>query len=224
MLPPRAVIELRALSLSVGPAAEVGLYFASQAPGNLRLSDVGVTFEEGEPERLPVPTGGLCPATPTGEGPDGETCHCQACGKTGPVRQATAAVTPAGRPVAVTPCPTCGTDRVKLGGKVVRGARRPALRQFQARDRQVELRAGEARRPAIATRLRVAERLQDIDGIATARADTLRTRGIGDVVALSRADVTTVAKLLGVSVKKAEGFVAEARRLVRERGVRVISD
>jgi hypothetical protein len=103
-------------------------------------------------------------------------------------------------------------------------AQPPVLRGFQIRDRRVELRAGEARRPAIVTRLRVAEPLEAIDGVATSRAAMLRARGIGDVVALSRASVATVAALPGVSPEMAEKFIAEARTLVRERGVRVVFD
>ncbi|QWF20168.1 helix-hairpin-helix domain-containing protein [Nocardioides sp. LMS-CY] len=224
VLPPGAVVELRTLSLSVGAAAEVELYFASQAPGELRVSDVGVRFEADEPQPLPVPPGGLCPATPTGEGPDGEACHCQACGTTGPVRQAAAAVTPAGRPVVVTPCPTCGTDRVRLGGKVVRGAQRPLLRQFEVHDRQVALRVGEERRPAVESRVRVDEPLEAVDGIAESRATLLRAHGVRDLVALSRADAAALADLPGVSRGMAESFIAQARMLVRERGVRVVFD
>lgn len=220
VLPPGAVVELSELTFSVAAAAQVDLYFAAQAPGDLRVTDLGVAFEAGEPVPLPVPEGGLCPATPTGPGPDGEACHCQSCGSVRPVRRATAVITPAGRPAVVTPCPTCGTDRLRLGGRVGFRPQRPVLREFQAPDREISVSGS---RPTV-TRLRVREPLEVIDGIGTSRAAMLRARGISDLVSLSRAAVATVAALRGVSPEMAERYINEARRIVQERGVHVLFD
>lgn len=237
VLPPGAVVELVGMRLTLRAATDVGLYFASEAPGDLSLSDVGVTFEAADPRPVPVPPGGLCPPTQPGEGPDGEACHCQGCGTRGPVKQAQPALSPAGRPVVVTPCPTCGAQRLRLGGRPMLRARQVALPRFRVEDRGVAARAtgvsvrsatgvsvrsAASGRPAIVARLRVAEPLEAIDGIAASRAARLVAAGIRDVVALSRADVQHVATLPGVSEAIAADLIAQARRLVREKGERVV--
>lgn len=224
MLPAGAVVVLRTLSLSVGQRVDVALVFASETPGDLRLSDVGVTLDHGTPAPVPVPAGGLCPVTPAGDGPDGEACHCQRCGSDGPVRQARAALSPAGRPVTVTPCPTCGTDRVRLGGRVALRAEPVALRQYRVQDRAPEQLARATPGPAVVSRVELREPLEAVDGVAAARAQSLRKAGFADVVALSRADVVDVAALPGVSDAAAARIIEHARTLVRERGQRVVFD
>lgn len=73
-------------------------------------------------------------------------------------------------------------------------------------------------------KLRVPAKLTAIPGVATSRAADLRAAGIRTVVALAKAEAATVAELPGISEKMAESFIAEAKRLVEERGEHVLFD
>jgi len=227
VVPPGGSVELTALELSIAAATEVGLHFVSEAPGELTMTGVIVQLEDGEPAVVPLPADGLCPATPPGEGPAGESCYCGPCGRDRPVKRTDAILTDAGRPGSVATCPTCGAHRVRVGGRVVARAEHPALPRFQVPDRMVvrgPAMGPERHGPAVVARLRVDVPLVALDGIAARRADELRAAGIPDVVALAAADPATVAALPGISDKMARAFIAEAARLVRERGERVIFD
>jgi hypothetical protein len=218
VLPPGAVVHLAELTLAVGAPTEVGLYFASEAPGDLSLTDVSVTFDRGVPTPVPVPPGGLCPVTPTGE--DGEACYCQECGQHGPATHGRAAVTEAGRAATVTPCPTCGTARVRLGGVPLRRAEGVSLPRFRAVDRV--LATPVSRAPALVSRMTVDAPVTEVPFIGQTRAAQLRAAGVGDVTALARADAALVAALPGVSTRLAAKIIASAAELVRTRGERVV--
>lgn len=232
VLPAGSAVVLSELTLSMGAPADVGLYFASQAPGEVRMTDVAVTFDAGVSPPVAVPPGGLCPATPSGDGPEGESCYCQSCGSHTPATKAVAAVSPAGRPVTVTPCQTCGAERVRVGGRVALHAQPVRLQQFQVLDRvaavrpasQVTVLAQQASYsgPAVVSRVRVDAPILAIDGIAEHRAAALAASGITDVVTLAKADRATVAALRGVSDRQAAAMIAEARVLVRDQGRRVV--
>ncbi|MEP7765556.1 helix-hairpin-helix domain-containing protein [Sanguibacter sp. 25GB23B1] len=220
VVPPGGTVEVTELALSVGDATEVELYFASEAPGDVRTSGAGVVVDAAPPQSVPVPPGGLCPSTPPGDGPDGESCYCQGCGRRGPVVSGRPAVVADSRPVTVTPCPTCGTDRVRAGGRVVLRAQPVALPRFAATDRPALAVADGSRGPAIVARLRVDRPVTDVVLVGQARAVQLRALGIADVVALARADAVSVATLPGVSDAMAERIIASAAVLVREEGHR----
>ncbi|GAA1733685.1 hypothetical protein GCM10009809_31320 [Isoptericola hypogeus] len=216
VLPPSTSVDVRALSLRVAAPVEVGIAFASQAPGELRLTDVTVRFERASERPAPLPAGGLCPPTPVGSG-DGSGAYCSACGCSEPAR-ATTAATGAGRAVAVSACPSCGARRLRHGGAVAQAARPVALPRLH-----VTAVPGRDATAAVRTVVRVDVRPIDLDGIGPVRARELAARGLADLVALARADVADVASLPGVSVAMAAGFVAEAARLVAERGRRTLS-
>ncbi|GAA1954114.1 helix-hairpin-helix domain-containing protein [Amycolatopsis minnesotensis] len=218
VLPPGGSVDLTALDLSIGAAHEVGLYFVSEAPGELTMSGVAVRLDRAEPSVPPIPPGGLCPPrTPAG---GGEHCFCGSCGQDRPVGRSSPARTASGRPASVTACPACGSPRIRLGGRLVPGADPVALPRYR-----LPVRHGPARRgPAVRAKLRVPAKLTAIPGVATSRATDLRSAGIRTVVALAEAEVSTVAQLPGVSPKMAEGFIAEAKRLVHERGEHVLFD
>ncbi|HEX5331183.1 MAG TPA: helix-hairpin-helix domain-containing protein [Cellulomonas sp.] len=217
-LPPGAVVHLAELTLAVGAPTDVGLYFTSEAPGELSLTDVSVTFDRGVPAPVPVPPGGLCPVTPTSE--DGDVCYCQECGQHGPATHGKTAVTDAGRAASVTPCPTCGTARVRLGGVPLRRAQTVSLPQFRAVDRVLATPVRGA--PALATRLTVDAPVTDVAFVGQTRAAQLRAAGVRDIAALARADAELVAALPGVSTKLAAKIIASAAELVRTRGERVV--
>jgi len=218
VLPPGAVVHLTELSLALGAPTDVGLYFTSEAPGDLSLTDVAVTLDRGVPRPVPVPPGGLCPVTPTGE--DGDACYCQACGEHGPATQGAKAVTGAGRAATVTPCPSCGAARVRLGGVPLRRAHVVALPQFRTVDRVLAAPVRGA--PALASRTTVDAPVTDIAFVGPVRSAHLRAAGIPDITALARADTALVAALPGVSTTLAAKIIASAAELVRTRGERVV--
>ncbi|MEV8377690.1 helix-hairpin-helix domain-containing protein [Kribbella sp. NPDC056861] len=220
VVPAGGGVELSALSLNCGVAQQVALKFVSEAPGDLAMTGVAVQLDEGVPVASPLPATGLCPSTPVGDGPDGEECYCSTCGEDRPVRRPTAVLTPAGRPASVATCPTCGTDRVRLGGRL-REAPEIHLPRFQVADR-AEHSTGRSTGPAIVSRARVDLPLTEIRGIGAKRAAELNQLGVADLAALSAADPGKVAGLRGVSEKLARQLITEAGRLVRAHGVRVI--
>jgi DNA-binding beta-propeller fold protein YncE len=219
VVPPGGSVDVARLTLSVRPPAEVDLHFAADAPGELAMTGVVVVVDQAEPVPAPLPAGGLCRPAPVGPGPDGEACYCGACGAHGPPGHEEPMVTDADRPASVSTCPVCGSSRMRLGGPVVAHARRPNLARFRVQDRP----AGSGG-PAITARLRVDVPLVAIRGIGSKRAAKLRALGILDVLSLARADSATVATLRGVSPRMAAAFIADATRLVRERGRRVLFD
>jgi hypothetical protein len=219
VVPPGGSVDVARLALSVRPAAEVDLHFVADAPGELAMTGVAVVVDQAEAVPAPLPAGGLCRPAPVGPGPDGEPCYCGACGAHGPAGHEEPMVTDADRPASVSTCPVCGTPRVRLGGPVVAHARRPNLARFRVQDR-----AAGSGGPAITGRLRVDVPLVAIRGIGAKRAAALGRAGVPDVLSLARADVATVASLRGVSPRRAAAFIADATRLVREHGRRVLFD
>ncbi|WP_328331056.1 helix-hairpin-helix domain-containing protein [Kribbella sp. NBC_00382] len=216
VVPAGGVVELSGLSLTCGTAQQVALNFVSQAPGDLTMTGVSVQLDEGVPIASPLPADGLCPSTPAGDGPDGEECYCSTCGEDRPVRRPVAVTTPAGRPATLTSCPTCGTDRVRLGGRL-RMAPEIHLPRFRIPDRP-SLTTG----PAVVSRARTELPLTAVKGVGKARAVELVRAGVPDLVTLSSAAPDVVAGLRGVSDKLARQLIIEAGQLVRAHGVRVI--
>ncbi|WP_020669594.1 helix-hairpin-helix domain-containing protein [Amycolatopsis nigrescens] len=218
VLPPGGSVELTALELTIGAANEVGLYFVSEAPGELAMTGVAVRLDLAAPSVPPVPPDGLCP--PRAPAGDGEQCFCGPCGQDRPVGRSTPARTASGRPASVTACPACGSPRIRLGGRPVAGADPVALPLYR-----LPARSGPPRRgPAVRAKLRVPAKLTAISGVAANRAAELRAAGIPTVVALAKAEVATVAALPGFSPRMAKTFIAEANRLVQDRGEHVLFD
>ncbi|MEU3461975.1 hypothetical protein ABZ721_18790 [Streptomyces sp. NPDC006733] len=216
VIPAGGAVELTALSLTCVTAQQVTLQFVSEAPGDLTMTRVAVRLDEGPAVAAPLPADGLCPSTPAGDGPDGQQCYCATCGQDRPVHRPTAVRTPAGRPAALTACPTCGTARVRLGGRPQPAPETPLPRLH------LPHRPAPAPGPAVVSRVRTELPLTAIRGIGARRALELTELGIGDLVALSGAVPATVATLRGVSDAMARRLITEAGRLVRANGAREI--
>jgi hypothetical protein len=170
-------------------------------------------LDQGTPQVAPIPPRGLCPPTSAG-GPD--ECYCCSCGEQRPVRRSESVVTAAGRPGKISPCPVCGSDRIRLGGRLSAYAEPVQLPHFRTPDRPGK--GG----PALVVRTRVDAPITDIPGIGASRAAALAALGIRDVVALADADVHVVATLPSVSDPIAAALIASAVELVRARGERVV--
>lgn len=217
---PGGAVELSELSLVLGVMDEVELGFVSEAPGALTVSQVVVGLDEAPPARVPVPTTGLCRATPPGSQGDGDGCYCPRCREQRPVKRVVPVVTAAGGPGSVAPCPVCGTQRVRVGGRLVASAERVAVPRFVA----TRVSGPVLGPPRTIVSVHVDAPLTAIQGIGAAREAELRAAGIGSVQALAEADVATVASLPGVSTRMASAFIWDAVRLVRDRGTRVLFD
>jgi hypothetical protein len=58
VMPPDGSVEVTELSLTVGAAAEVGLHFVSEAPGELTMTNVAVHLDVAAPTVAPLPMSG----------------------------------------------------------------------------------------------------------------------------------------------------------------------
>ncbi|MBZ2199650.1 helix-hairpin-helix domain-containing protein [Occultella gossypii] len=220
VVPPGGALTVTDLHLRLGSPTEVEVYLASEAPGEVSLTGVGVLLEEGPTAPAPVPPEGLCPPTPPGSAEDGTACYCRGCGRTAPVPRAPQAISTAGRPVSVGICTSCGTGVVRTGGRVVgRAGGQPsavAVPTFRLPARTP------ATGPALVAEVVVEASLEEVEFIGPARAAALAAAGVPDVVALAGADPALVATLPGVSTTLAPRIIAAAAALVRARGSRVL--
>jgi hypothetical protein len=214
VIPPGGSVEIKAVHLSIRPAATVGLHFVSDAPGELAMTNVSVVVDDAGPVTAIVPGRGLCRPTPAAD-EDDDDCYCCACGESHPAGPEVAATTDAGRPAGVSPCPTCGSSRVRLGGRVVAHAGPVSLPRFRATSAAAARRLADRSAPVP---------LEVIAGIGAARAAQLRTFGIPDGASLAQADVATVARLRGLSDSGAVRLIAAATREVRDRRPQTLFD
>jgi hypothetical protein len=213
VVPPGGTVEVDEVSLTLGPPATIVLDLVADAPGEVSVGRVDVGLDVRPPEVAPDPAGGLCPATPPGrDAGDPDACHCAGCGTTRPVHESRPLADRHGRPGSVTPCPTCGRDRVRVGGRAVAVSRDEGPPRFRVGVREPPVRV-----PRTSV-VRVDEPLAVISGISRSRELALRAMGIGSLPALATADPATVAAIRGVSLRMARDYVRQARDVVRERG------
>jgi YVTN family beta-propeller protein len=232
-IPTGAVLEVSTVSFCQRDAIEVPVAFRSQAPGELAASGARVVYDLSPRPSDPVPSTGLCPPTPPhrapGEAP--EHCCCPCCGSEEPLKHAEPAVTRAGRPAEIGHCSTCGARVVKVGGRLVPGARRAipdVIIPKRAGAADVSERAVPGAEVPIAPFRPVTEiglrelaeplpRLRPVSvvavkGIGPSRAARLSRLGLGVVDRLAVAQPQAVAGLLGgVSAATAAKFIEEAR-------------
>ena len=117
--PQGATVDGKGVGLRFPKTVQVPLAFLSQAPGELRVSDLAVLYDLPEVPPPPVPEAGLSPPiAPEGEpgGFDPERCHCHRCGGQQTLEEARSAQTDAGRPVRVGRCSGCGERLIQFGG------------------------------------------------------------------------------------------------------------
>jgi hypothetical protein len=212
VLPPGGVVRPRVLALRFPLLTTIPVTFVAQAPGELTLAGAEVAFDQVEPAPPEVPATGLCAATPPGREPGArppDCAFCPCCGKERTLGDPAAAITRAGRPGRVGTCPGCGTELVRLGGRLDTAARR------------VPSGVGGAVVVEIAPQLPKSFPLTTVRGISVARSRLLADTGIDSLKALAAAAPEAVAGALrGVSTDAAGELIAQANRII-DAGVRI---
>jgi DNA-binding beta-propeller fold protein YncE len=216
-LPPATAIDLRALAVRPLAKVDVPVAFIAQAPGQLRVSQAFVAYERVAPSAPPVPAGGLCTPTPPdqtpGDGGTDDECYCSCCDAKRTMRDPTAATTPAGRPVTVGTCTTCGTTMARGGGTVMLGT--AATTAAEIMQPSVVIAAPTNRAANSAAIRQPLPPVTAVAGIGPARASALEQVGITTIEQLATANAGHVAQALrGVSVPNAQIIIQHAQLLV----------
>jgi|GEM_PF-2454587 len=224
ILPAGITEDVKRVSLRFPSRTLVPLTFVSQAPGELAISDLQVSYEEVAVSAPRVPQGGrLCTPTPPGRQP-GETphdrCFCSCCETEQTLTEAIPMVTDTGRPVLVGHCSNCDGEVVHFGGPLVPGA--PAFSFARGPASQPII-----IRPAISPREIPVETqplpsapagltpLTAVKGIGETRARQLAEIGIDSAEKLAAAKPEDVAQIPGIfSVDMATQLIGEANALV----------
>jgi predicted flap endonuclease-1-like 5' DNA nuclease len=241
-LPPGATLKVKSVSLRFPETVSVPITFVAQAPGDLAISDLQISFEEGQPTRPPVPERGLCPPTPPGGQPGTGKLDCGFCVCCGAEKQMTgtrAAVTDAGRPARIGNCADCGVEMVSFSGALVANAprfslstsarqpaviRSEAVRAEAAVNAVVEpagpsIEAGgkvlDAPSSAIKVSVTRSTPLTRIKGITKTRAAELKKIGINSAEALAAAPPRKIEKLKGFSPAIAKKLITAAKALIK---------
>jgi DNA-binding beta-propeller fold protein YncE len=120
VIPGGASLIVEEVSFKPVELIQVPLTFIAQTPGELKVSDIRVAFDEASPTLPSIPESGLCTPTPPdrqpGEG--GDCCYCPCCGGDDPVLDPQPMTTATGRPAISGSCPNCSTRLVQPGGPV----------------------------------------------------------------------------------------------------------
>jgi len=216
-LPPSTALELRTLAVRPLAKVDVPVSFIAQAPGQLRVSQAVVAYERVAPSAPPVPAGGLCTPTPAdqapGEGGADDQCYCSCCNANRTMQHPTTTATPAGRPVTVGTCATCGTTMVRGGGTVTLGtAFATAAEVMQP---AVVIAAAPHQTAASLATAQPLPPLTAVAGIGASRASALGKAGITTIEQLATANALDVAQALrGVTAANAGVIIGNARRIV----------
>jgi YVTN family beta-propeller protein len=242
VLPPGARLKMKSVSLRFPETVSVPITFVAQAPGELAISDLQISFEEGQPTRPPIPERGLCPPTPPGGQPGTGKLDCGFCICCGAENQMTgtrAAVTDAGRPARIGNCADCGAEMVSFSGTLVANAprfslstsaRQPAVIRSEAVRAEaavsgVEELAGlpieaggkvlEAQSRAIKVSVPRGTPLTRIKGITKTQAAELKKIGINSAEALAAAPPRKIEKVKGFSPAIAKKLITAAKTLIK---------
>lgn len=211
ILPAEATGMLRRVGLRFPELNEVPLEFVAEAPGQLRVEDLALTWEPVETPPPPLPAGGLAAPTPPGFTP-GELadceCHCPCCGGKTTLKKTTGVVTEAGRAALLGACRTCGEKVVRFGGP----PRPDAVRLSSVR--APEVRAAEKEAPHEDSRASSAPGLTAVFGIGAKRVAQLEKLGITSLADLAKADPRGLESLPAVSAVLAERFVRDAASIL----------
>jgi YVTN family beta-propeller protein len=214
--PAGTILNVKRVSLRYSTSTPVPITFIAQAPGELRVSEVRIGFEEVEPSLPPISDQGLCTPTPPGCEPGkksetNSTCYCHQCDDEKGVVAAKAVMTPAGRPAIMAVCASCGSEILRIGGppgldpQALALGRSAITGPIVIRSKGLEERKSLAKTP----------KLTDIRGIGEARAKQLADIGIDSVEKLAAATPTRVAEIRFITATMAFQLVEQAKSLMR---------
>lgn len=211
VLPAGTALMVNEISFQAQDSPSIPLSFVAQAPGELRVTEARVVYDEVSGGRI-LASKGLCAPTPPGRRPGepvGDSCFCPCCQNEQTLTQAAAAVTAAGRPAVQGRCANCGAEMVRGGGVVAAGAPSVAVRRLPIATR---VPGATPERPEAV----VIPSLAAILGIGKGRMRQLTKAGITSVAELAASSPAKVAQALtGVSPKNAAVFIERAREILR---------
>jgi len=210
VVPPKTTLHVKRVSLRHTATTTVPVKFIAEAPGDLTVSDVQISFEQSEPKAPRIGPQGLCNATPPGREPGkgGDSCYCHKCELETLMMEATAVMTEAGRPATKARCSTCKTQVVRAGGPLV--ARVEALSP-QSVGAPVMVRSAALTSTRESQAVGPAPQLTDIRGIGQARAKQLTEIGIDSVAKLAASTPETVAKIKFITPSVAAQIISQAK-------------
>lgn len=241
VLPPGSTLTVKKVSLRFPVMVSVPITFVAQAPGELAINDLQISFEDGDPMPPRIPEHGLCPPTPPGGQPgkgESDCAFCCCCGSEKHMVETRSAITDAGRPANLGNCADCGIEMVTFTGAIVADA--PAFSRLRSAVRQpVVIRSEPARienngdnlteltsepqkivgklpkaRKSRSTAGRTTP-LITIKGIAEKRAIEFKKIGINSVEDLAAASPKTIAKLKGIPPAVSKKLIATAKKMTK---------
>ncbi|HEY0431270.1 MAG TPA: helix-hairpin-helix domain-containing protein, partial [Pyrinomonadaceae bacterium] len=215
VLPPKTTLHVKRVSLRPTKTTTVPVKFIAEAPGDLTVSEVQVSFEQDPPKAPAIGPQGLCNATPPGSEPGkrGDSCYCHSCEEETLMTDATAVVTEAGRPATKARCSTCKSQVVRAGGPLVVGAEALSRQSMSA---AVMVSSVALSRPISESQaVGPVPQLIDIRGIGNARAKQLTDSGIDSVEKLAASTPEMVVeKIKFITPSGAAQIIAQAKSLV----------
>jgi hypothetical protein len=205
-LPPGAAIAISQVSVRQPVTTSVPISFVAQSPGELRVSQAQITFDTTPPAPIAVQPAGLCAPTLPPDAPaqtSSDCSYCACCESHVPTTGSIASLTPAGRPMTVSRCATCGAQIISGGGPLVSGLKAPQVPVITV-----------VPHPNVPLVMVPQHVLTDVLGIGEARARQLEAAGINSVLDLANATPSKVASVLkAVSVESAVVLVRHAAQL-----------
>lgn len=243
ILPPGTALTIQRISLKFPPTFSVPVTFVAQAPGELTITGLQISFEQDEPMPPPIPERGLCPPTPLDVSPGaGKSSHghCGCCGAEKEMVGTCAVTTDAERPALIGVCADCDAEMISFAGASVANAPRLSLSGMRARQ-PVVIHADAVQVGAVKAKV---ERITDapsessrnhleaslgvvssptanstsltkIKGVTKRRAAELAKIGITSAEALATASPRKIGKVKGFSPEIAKTLIALAKTRIK---------
>ncbi len=218
-------LQMQQVSLRFSSPTTVPVTFLAQAPGELKVSNWQVAFEQAEAAPPRLPDTGLCAPTPPGGQPGQkpcDSCLCPLCATEQAMTETATAMTIAGRQALVGRCSSCGVELPFLGGEPVPWAPplllRPPLIAPAIIHAPIRAKVTPVGREPLQVKAAVITPLTAISGIGEERSRQLARSGFDTLEKLVIATPQEVVQALGgVSIEMAAGFIEEANRLLASR-------
>ena len=212
VVPPKTTLHVKQVSLRHTTTTTVPVKFIAEAPGDLTVSDVQLSFEQSEPWAPAIGPGGLCNAPRRREvspAKERDSCYCHKC-RTGNAHDGSDGCSDeAGRPATKARCSSCKSQVVRAGGPLIVGVE--ALSR-QSTGAPVMVSSVGLNLPIPESQaVGPAPQLTDIRGIGQARAKQLTEIGIDSVAKLAASTPETVAKIKFITPLVAAQIISQAK-------------